>query len=411
AIALDLPAGRVLVLREREARREDARRERRGRDALGPHAAIVASSLRLSPWLSVQVMTTLSPALAPAKRNDRNGFLATAGPHSADSTVLPFTVAVTFWMNQAGTIAPLESLRWPVSISWAMRTFTSTLSPTTVARIFIGSAMFLASAAAEGDLHLFRRVVVLAVRLHQRDHVGRLAHLDARVDPGLGAVGDGEVRGQHVGILLDQERDRLGLLQLARHRERHDGAVLRDVGRRHGDVLALGGSRAAERLHFLVEAALHLESGLVPCFGSRRGRAQQPRRHREPHHRDAACALESAPATHLHLCRPPQDRTRCARENYTPPSRVTCPPCRERGSGSARAGRRGSPSPIPVSRTPGEPRSRSPSCTRYWRCRACPGRRQARGRASCRRGSGASPAPRRCCGPRARSPPARCRPG
>src|SRR4051812_40539453 len=98
-------------------------------------------------------MTTLSPGLPPAKRNDRNGFFATAGPHSAERTVLPLWVAVTFWMNHAGIVAPLASLRWPVSISWLMSTFTSTLSPAIVARIFMGSDILLASASAERDLH------------------------------------------------------------------------------------------------------------------------------------------------------------------------------------------------------------------------------------------------------------------
>src|SRR5829696_1933830 len=123
---------------------------------------MVASSVRLSPLLSVHVIATLSPGLPPAKRNDRNGFLATAGPHSAERTVLPLCVAVTLWMNHAGMVAPLASLRWPVSISWLMSTFTSTLSPTMLARIFIGSAMS-ASAPAQGDLHFLGRIVELAV--------------------------------------------------------------------------------------------------------------------------------------------------------------------------------------------------------------------------------------------------------
>src|SRR5438128_1446296 len=66
--------------------------------------------------------------------------------HSADSTVRPLCVAVTFWMNHAGIVWPFASLRWPLSISWLMRTFTSTLSPAIAARIFIGSAMFSPSA-------------------------------------------------------------------------------------------------------------------------------------------------------------------------------------------------------------------------------------------------------------------------
>src|SRR6186997_392365 len=150
---------------------------------------MVASSVRLSPLLSVQVMITLSPGLPPAKRNERNGFLATAGPHSAESTVLPLWVAVTFWMNHAGMVAPLESLRWPVSISWLMSTFTSTLSPAIAARIFIGSAIS-PSAAAQGHFHFLGGVVELAIGLHQRDDVGCLPHLHARVHPRLGAVGN-----------------------------------------------------------------------------------------------------------------------------------------------------------------------------------------------------------------------------
>src|SRR5690349_12831208 len=139
----------------------------RGTDNL---QVIVASSVRLSPLLSVQVICTLSPGLPPAKRNDRNGFLATAGPHSAESTVLPLCVAVTFWMNHAGIVAPFESLRWPVSISWLISTRTSTLSPAIVARIFIGSAMS-ASAAPKGHFDFLGRVIELAVRLHERDDV------------------------------------------------------------------------------------------------------------------------------------------------------------------------------------------------------------------------------------------------
>src|SRR5512141_3010304 len=121
---------------------------------------MVASSVRLSPWLSTQLMVTLSPGFPPLKRNERNGFFETAVPHSAASTVLPLQVAVTLWMNQAGMSLPLESLRWPVSISWDISTFTSTLSPAIAARIFIGSAMASASASAKGDFHLLGGVVV-----------------------------------------------------------------------------------------------------------------------------------------------------------------------------------------------------------------------------------------------------------
>src|SRR5437899_3051126 len=68
--------------------------------------AMVASSVRLSPLLSTQVMTTLSPLAPPLNLNDRNGFFDTAGPHCADSTVLSLQVAETLWMNQAGIVFP-----------------------------------------------------------------------------------------------------------------------------------------------------------------------------------------------------------------------------------------------------------------------------------------------------------------
>src|SRR5260221_2732731 len=113
----------------------------RGAGKKGADHVMVASSVRLSPLLSTHVITTLSPGLPPENRNDRNGFFETAGPHSAESTVLPLCVAVTFWMNHAGIVAPLASLRCPVSISWLINTLTSTLSPAIWARIFIGSAM------------------------------------------------------------------------------------------------------------------------------------------------------------------------------------------------------------------------------------------------------------------------------
>src|SRR5438105_187566 len=61
-------------------------RDRRG---LARDQVIVASSVRLSPLLSTQVMTTFSPFAPPLNLKDRNGFFDTAGPHCAASTVLP----------------------------------------------------------------------------------------------------------------------------------------------------------------------------------------------------------------------------------------------------------------------------------------------------------------------------------
>ncbi len=66
----------------------------RGREALlarqrlADRQVTVASSVRVSPLLSFQVTAILSPALAPLTVNCRNGFFATAGPHSAVSTGL-----------------------------------------------------------------------------------------------------------------------------------------------------------------------------------------------------------------------------------------------------------------------------------------------------------------------------------
>src|SRR3972149_1768006 len=104
-------------------------------------------------------------------------------------------------MKCAGTRLPLASLRSPVSISWAIRTFTSTTSPAMVARMRMGSGMttpfavrWLASdgprqdcmqrlterrsaaAAPQGDLDLFPGEIVLAVGFHQRQNVRGLRH-------------------------------------------------------------------------------------------------------------------------------------------------------------------------------------------------------------------------------------------
>src|SRR5574343_1798621 len=101
----------------------------------------VASSVRLSPLLSVQLQTTLSPALPPLTLNARYGFLETEGPHSAVKTVLPASSTLTSVMYQAGMTAPAESLRWPVSISWFMRILISVTPSLFAARFFIGFAM------------------------------------------------------------------------------------------------------------------------------------------------------------------------------------------------------------------------------------------------------------------------------
>ena len=60
--------------------------------------AMTASSLRLSPLVSVQLTTTLSPLAPPLKLKFMTGFCDTAGPNCAERTVLPFHVAVTVWI-------------------------------------------------------------------------------------------------------------------------------------------------------------------------------------------------------------------------------------------------------------------------------------------------------------------------
>src|SRR5215472_9714771 len=171
---------------------------------------MTTSSVLRSPLLSTQVMVTFSPGLPPLKRKCMNGFLDIEVPHCAESTVLPAWVTVTFWMKCAGTSAPLASLRWPVSISCAISTRTSTLSPAMLARIRIGSAMS-APAPAERHLDLLRGVEILAAGLDHRVDVGGLGHLHASGDEGIGSGRDVEIRGQRVGILLDQDGDSLGL--------------------------------------------------------------------------------------------------------------------------------------------------------------------------------------------------------
>src|SRR6185295_10572877 len=146
---------------------------------------MVVSSVRVSPLLSSQVIAILSPFFPPLKLNSRNGFFATAGPHCAESTVLPWCVAVTLLMKCAGTILPEPSLRWPVSISWLIRIFTLTTPSRSAARILIGSAISCslvrsAAAAAERDLDFLLRHVELAVGLDQRVDVRALADLHAR---------------------------------------------------------------------------------------------------------------------------------------------------------------------------------------------------------------------------------------
>src|SRR6266705_3608990 len=224
--------------------------------------AMTASSVLFSPLLTSQVIVTFSPGLPPLKRKCRKGLRETEVPHCADSTVLPPCVTVTFRMKCAGMALPPASLRRPVSISWAISTFTSTLSPVMLARMRIGSAIS-PSAPADGDFDFLHRVEVLAVRCHERVDIRRLRHLDAGADERVGAGGDCEFRGQRVRVLFDQDGDGLRPGALALHGDRHDRPVFRDV--RRGDLYgaARGRAAAAQRLHRLGDA-LRVERRLVP---------------------------------------------------------------------------------------------------------------------------------------------------
>src|SRR5882672_3151687 len=262
---------------------------------------MTTSSVLRSPRLSTQLMLTFSPGLPPLKRKCMKGFFDIEVPHCAESTVLPAWVTVTFWMKCAGTTAPLASLRSPVSISWLISTRTSTLSPAMLARMRMGSAIS-APAPAEGDLDLLHRVEVLAVGLHHRVDVGGLGHLHAGGDEGIGAVGDFEVRRQRIRVLLDQDRDRLRPRDRAFDRDRHDGAVLGDVGRGDLDLRALGGTAATERLQRIGEA-LGLERRLVPLLREGLARADQTRCRREREHAGSAARLQDPAPSDVHAIR------------------------------------------------------------------------------------------------------------
>src|SRR6266496_3272868 len=158
------------------------------------------------------------------------------------SPLLSSQVMVTFRMKCAGMALPLASLRRPVSISWAISTFTSTLSPVMLARMRIGSAIST-SASTNRYFDFLHRVEVLAVRCDERVDIRRLRHLDAGADEGVGAGWNLEIRGQGVRILLDQDGDGLRPRELALHRDRHDRAGHR--GKRRGDLDCAARGRAA----------------------------------------------------------------------------------------------------------------------------------------------------------------------
>src|SRR6266853_567618 len=257
--------------------------------------AMTASLVRLSPLLSSQVIVTLSPGLPPLTRKCRKGLRETEVPHCADSTVLPPCVTVTFRMKCAGIALPLASLRRPVSISWAISTFTSTLSPVMLARMRIGSAIS-PPASADGDLDFLHRVEVLAVRDHERVDVRRLRHLDAGADEGVGAGWNLEFRGQSVRVLFDQDRDRLRPGELALHGDRHGRSVFSDVRRGDLDAAARGRCAAAERLYRLRDA-FGVERRLVPFLPECLAGLDDPRGRQREH---AAAGLQHFAPPRVH---------------------------------------------------------------------------------------------------------------
>src|SRR5581483_57002 len=133
--------GRVLASRHTRQQQDQPRRPTsQARERIRAHA-IVVSSERESPLLSVQLMRITSPFCPPLNMKDKNGLADTACPHCAASTVRSACVASTVWMKCAGIASPASFLRNPVSIGWLINTFTSTMSPIMRARIFMGFAI------------------------------------------------------------------------------------------------------------------------------------------------------------------------------------------------------------------------------------------------------------------------------
>src|SRR5437660_266945 len=205
-------------------------------------------------------------------------------------------MTLTFRMKCAGMALPPASLRRPVSISWAISTFTSTLSPVMLARMRIGSAISTPT-PADRDLDFLHRVEVLAVRDHERVDVRRLPHLDAGADEGVGAGRDLEIRGQRVRVLFDQDGEGLRTGELALHRDRHDRAVLRDVRRGDLDGATRGRAAAAQRLDRLRDA-LRLERRLVPFLRERLAGPDDPRSGRKREHAAAGLQHFTPPGVH-----------------------------------------------------------------------------------------------------------------
>src|SRR5215467_6259673 len=110
-----------------------------------------------------------------------------------------------------------------------MSTFTSVVSPVTVARIFIGS-LISPPAPAERHLDLLRGDVVLPIGSDQCIDVRRLRHLHPRRDRWLGSRWYVKHGSEHVRVFLDQDGDRVCLWHAAADANGDDRAVLGNFG-------------------------------------------------------------------------------------------------------------------------------------------------------------------------------------
>src|SRR6185503_5536344 len=191
----------------RVLRREGKGRQQDRQDREAPHHASAVSVLLVSPRLSSQLTSILSPLAPPRRRKENTGLRDTAWLVWPSITVRPFTFTVRFWMKCIGTTLPSGSLRWPVSIGWVISTRTSVKPPASVARIFIGPAMS-ASAPADSHLDLLRRHVMLAAGLGDDAHVGGFAHLHVHLHERQRALGKIELGDEREGVLVDQHQDR-----------------------------------------------------------------------------------------------------------------------------------------------------------------------------------------------------------
>src|SRR3954468_12775564 len=158
----------------------------------------------VSPLLSSQLTSILSPFAPPLRRKVNTGLRDTAWLICASTTVLPFCFTVTFWKKCSGW------LLGGVVIGWVISTRTSVKPLPSVARIFIGPAAMSASAPADGYFDFLGGGVAPAAGRGHRAHVGGLVHLDVELHVGQRAVFEIELRGKREGVLLDHHCDRRG---------------------------------------------------------------------------------------------------------------------------------------------------------------------------------------------------------